>query len=171
MYNSKYFDGKLGKCQFLWLLPNHCDYGAYNAYEKNGEILNKIWIGRNTYWTEEKLRELLVHEMIHMYIRTIEKKKIDGLLGHGFRFRRQCRRLKRNYGLHIPIHSNFGKKFFYGYLIDKLLKVFSTTFCNSRSTICFHTSYSTKFITIVFSTNELSDCSVRINFTSVNQFD
>lgn len=110
VYNSKYFNGKLGKCQFLWLLPNHCDYGAYNAYEKNGEILNKIWIGRNTYWTEEKLRELLVHEMIHMYIRTIERKKIDGLLGHGFRFRRQCRRLKRNYGLHIPIHSNFGYK-------------------------------------------------------------
>ena len=46
------------------------------------------------------------------------EKKIDGFLGHGFRFRRQCRRLKRNYGLHIPIHSNFKykKKIFIEYL-------------------------------------------------------
>ena len=49
-----------------------------------------------------------MHEMIHMYVRTVEGKRMDGLLGHGRRFRRHCRRLKRDYGLLIRIHSDFG---------------------------------------------------------------
>ena len=107
-YNKMYFGGKLGKCEILWGLVNNADYGAYHAHEKEDGLHSRIWVGRNTIWTEEGLRELLVHEMIHMYVRTVEGKRMDGLLGHGRRFRRHCRRLKRDYGLLIRIHSDFG---------------------------------------------------------------
>ena len=80
-YNKMYFGGKLGKCEILWGLVNNADYGAYHAYEKEDGLHSRIWVGRNTIWTEEGLRELLVHEMIHMYVRTVEGKRMDGLFG------------------------------------------------------------------------------------------
>ena len=64
-YNKMYFGGKLGKCEILWGLVNNADYGAYHAHEKEDGLHSRIWVGRNTIWTEEGLRELLVHEMIH----------------------------------------------------------------------------------------------------------
>ena len=107
-YNKMYFDGKLGKCKFHWMSPNQGDYGEYNVqYNKSGLVSN-IGVARNAIWTEENLRELLVHEMIHMYIRTVEGKKLDGVLGHGRRFRGHCKRLKGVYGLRIRIHPEFG---------------------------------------------------------------
>ena len=109
-YNKMYFDGKLGKCKFLWLSPNEGVYGHYVAQPTKKGLESKIGVARNTYWTEENLRKLLVHEMIHMYIRTVEGKIIDGLLGHGRRFRAHCKRLKKDYGLNIRILDDFGYK-------------------------------------------------------------
>ena len=80
-YNKMYFGGQLGKCEILWGLVNNADYGAYHAHEKEDGLHSRIWVGRNTIWTEEGLRELLVHEMIHMYVRTVEGKRMDGLFG------------------------------------------------------------------------------------------
>lgn len=107
-YNSLYFNGVLGKCDFCWYSVNQTNYGGYIAYETENGVISKIWIGRNTYWDEEKLKEILVHEMIHMYVRTIDNKKIDGILGHGRHFRRQCKRIKKEHGLIIHKHPNFG---------------------------------------------------------------
>lgn len=112
-YNKMYFGGKLGKCRFFWLTRTGGDYGCYTPQPSKNGLISKIGIGRNTIWTEDNLRELLVHEMVHMYIRTVEGKRFDGLLGHGRRFRAHCRRLKKDYGIVIHIHcENFG-------LIDK----------------------------------------------------
>ena len=107
-YNELYFYGRLGKCKFHWMSPNGGDYGEYTVqYNKSG-IVSSIGVARNTVWTEENLMEILVHEMIHMYIRTVEGKKFDGILGHGVRFRSHCKRLKKDYGLCVRIHPTFG---------------------------------------------------------------
>ena len=105
-YNRLYFDGKLGKCDFFWLLSKPGFYGKYaTSQDKNGKIKSKIGITRSVKWTEQSLKELLVHEMIHMYVTTIEGKSYDGLLGHGRRFRSHCKRLKEDFGLIITIHG------------------------------------------------------------------
>lgn len=72
---------------------------------------NKLYfwdmLGKCVMWTDQVLKEVLVHEMIHMYNTTIESERCDGLLGHGRRFRRQRRRLMKEHGLKISIHDGY----------------------------------------------------------------
>ena len=93
-YNKLYFEGRLGKCEFSFLNKINSAYGRYDRQKtSDGKENSRICLGRCITWNEERLREILVHEMIHMYIETVEKKHFDGIFGHGWRFRRQCRRL------------------------------------------------------------------------------
>jgi len=106
-YNRLYFNGELGKCKFFWLVCNKGTFGKYSyADTKNGRV-SRIGVARNVPWTEENLKRLLVHEMIHMYVATVEGKPYDGVLGHGRRFRAHCRRLKRDFGLVITILADY----------------------------------------------------------------
>ena len=114
-YNEKYFYNKLGKCDFSFFPKNLSILGKYNSKnDKNGKSKDKIWIGTSVIWTEEHLQRILIHEMIHMYIHRVEGHKYDGLLGHGWRFRRQCRRIRKSYGieaLKLPDVEFINKKF------------------------------------------------------------
>ena len=99
-YNAKYFGNQLGKCEFALFTKNITTLGSYFSREdKKGRPKDKIWIGTSIYWNEEILKRVLIHEMIHMYVCRIEGHKYDGLLGHGWRFRRQCRRIRKQYGI------------------------------------------------------------------------
>ena len=99
-YNAKYFDNQLGKCEFSLFTKNMTTLGSYLWREdKKGRPKDKIWIGTCIYWNEEILKRVLIHEMIHMYVHRIEGHKYDGLLGHGRRFRRQCKRIREQYGI------------------------------------------------------------------------
>lgn len=110
-YNDLYFGGKLEKLtknNFFLIEKNDSTFGRYRyKIEKNGKITSKIWIGTCVDWSDEELKEILIHEMIHMYNFTVEKSKLTGLLGHGIAFRRQCNRIKKEFGLYIHIHPNF----------------------------------------------------------------
>lgn len=111
IYNAKYFGGKLGKCRFFIFPKNTLAFGKYTDNTlKDGSIRSSIHIGQSTVWTEKKLELIIVHEMIHMYVRTIEGVRFDGLLGHGRHFRRQQKRLKKEFGLKIEVHPNFEPK-------------------------------------------------------------
>lgn len=114
-YNEKYFYNKLGECDFSFFPKNLSILGKYNSKnDKNGKPKDKIWIGTSVIWTEEHLQRILIHEMIHMYVYRVEGHKYDGLLGHGWRFRRQCRRIRKNYGieaLKLPNVEFINKKF------------------------------------------------------------
>lgn len=103
-YNKKYFGGVLPKCKCHSRRDKRSSFGTYTYTRKNGKIEGHIWIARDVDWSEEDLREVIVHEMIHHYVRTIEGHK-GGLFGHNWRFRRQCRRIKREYGINIHVHS------------------------------------------------------------------
>ena len=102
-YNKMYFNGELGKCRFYWLISGST-YGKYNfETKKNGKIESRIGMSRNVRWTDETLRDVLVHEMIHMYVTTVEGKHFDGLLGHGRHFRKHMKRLNKTYGMNIMV--------------------------------------------------------------------
>ena len=103
-----YFEGKFGKCKFYIFPKNIYTFGKYSDIkQKDGLILSKIYIGQNFVATEENLESIIVHEMIHMYVRTIENVRFDGLLGHGHHFRKHLKRLNKKYGLNIEVHPNF----------------------------------------------------------------
>lgn len=106
-YNALYFDGKLGKCSFSIMSVNSRCFGMFTARKHNGKVKCRIFIANNTLWTDGTLMEILIHEMIHMYVTTVKRKKFDGILSHGICFRACCKRLKKNYGLNIRIHLNY----------------------------------------------------------------
>lgn len=109
-YNRLYFGGKLGKCTF-----SARKIGSFGFYffktAKSGKLESRITLTTNVNWTEDSLRDVLVHEMIHHYVVTIDGCKwVDGwswygLFGHGKHFRRQVRRIERENGLKIYIHG------------------------------------------------------------------
>lgn len=103
-YNKLYFGGVLGKCRFHVLPSTNTLLGRYyeSCSGKGKETIDHICIGTCIYWTEEDLKDIVLHEMIHMYVRTIEHRR-GGLFGHGWRFRRQIRRLRKDYGLNVHI--------------------------------------------------------------------
>ncbi len=107
-YNALYFGGQLGACRFYIPGKNNPDCASYAPQQDGkGNMYSIIRIGKAVRWTEELLKSVLVHEMIHMYVRTVEGKRLDGVLGHGPAFRRHCRRLKRDYGIHIEVHPSY----------------------------------------------------------------
>lgn len=105
-YNSRYFDGVLPPCDVSVKKMNF--FGEYHEWEgARGKRYRKITLATNIDWTEETLREVILHEMIHCYVRTIDGCRgidgfsLHGLYGHGKRFSRQCRRIKKEYGIDI----------------------------------------------------------------------
>jgi hypothetical protein len=96
-YNNLYFNGRLGKCT---LKTTYCK-------DRYGQCLigktNSIKITNQVNWTDESLRDCLLHEMIHLYIFSILGINRDGFFNHGRHFRREVRRIKRNFGIHVSI--------------------------------------------------------------------
>ena len=110
-YNRLYFGSALPRCEFS-VTKLSC-LGRYMLSSgKNGKRKYRIGITIDVNWTEETLRDVLIHEMIHHYVVAIDGcKGIDGfswygLFGHGKRFRRQVRRIKRQFGQNIHIHPH-----------------------------------------------------------------
>ena len=104
-YNQKYFNNILQPCKYHIIRNSKSTFGIYVPAFKTDKIIGHIWIANNVDWTEEDLREIIIHEMIHHYVQTIEGHS-GGLLGHNWRFKRQCRRLKKEYGLNIHKYLN-----------------------------------------------------------------
>jgi len=110
-YNRLYFDSVLPQCEFS-VIKLSCLGRYMSSSGKNGKCKNRIMLTSDVNWTEESFRDVLIHEMTHHYVVAIDGcKGIDGfswygLFGHGKRFRRQVRRIKREHGLKIHIHGD-----------------------------------------------------------------
>lgn len=135
-YNNKYFNSMLPKCEMSACKLNY--FGQYTHSNSKCGKRNRIWITTDVDWTEETLKDVLIHEMIHHYVTTVDGCELFdgfswyGLFGHGKHFRKQVRRLKKEFGLKIHIHyyflyhknekipTNFFKKMlrFIGYMIN-----------------------------------------------------
>lgn len=100
--NRQYFDGGLRRPRFS-LYKSDNQYGRYTCHRVKSGIEGHIWISYSHDWDHNLLKTLMIHEMIHHRVKTVEHRN-GGLFGHNWRFRRECRRLRREFGLVIPIH-------------------------------------------------------------------
>ena len=59
------------------------------------------------HWTKSMLREVFLHEMVHAYVEEIIGRRLK-MFGHAFKFRRECRRLRRDYGerVHVSVYPH-----------------------------------------------------------------
>ena len=103
-YNRLYFDDVLKLPAFKMNVWNNGIIGKFkNKRDENKKpIKPEIWISKYALFTEDTLREVILHEMIHYYIIFVEG--YDGLFPHGWRFRRMCKKFYKKYG--IKIHRN-----------------------------------------------------------------
>ena len=105
-YNQMCFGGKLGKCQFKYLPSRDSSYGMFSANtDKQGKTHCSIWIRAFNDTSDDFINGVLLHEMIHMYIYTIEHNKGHGLFGHGSRFKWHRKRLWTDYGLKVNMDN------------------------------------------------------------------
>lgn len=106
-YNQLYFNNALPKVPIFSIINTPNLAGQYCARwgKKNGVlqiIRHEIQIDENILWTEEKLRSVLVHEMIHYYVEIKKKKpKRDGDFQHWGLFWVMKTKLNWKYNLHI----------------------------------------------------------------------
>ena len=98
-YNKKYFDNFL-------ILPKMTTYigetsmGIFSVRERRYSADMKISIARNFKLTNEELRDLLLHEMIHQYVYMQ-----TGKVSHNRNFKNKMNELNEKYGLDIRKNS------------------------------------------------------------------
>ena len=102
-YNKLYFNNELPMCTFSYNYMKDA-FGRYATHTKsNGRKVGNIRISKSMDLDEEMLRQLLVHEMIHHYVHTIDGVSFDGFFCHGWHFVRQIKRIEKEYGLEIKV--------------------------------------------------------------------
>lgn len=96
-YNNDYFNGKLMMCSFGIFRGKKTAMGnfAYGSSYKRPIIRISNFVN----WTDDSLRDILVHEMVHCYVRTIIH--YNGMFVHGIFFTKKARELNKKYGLHV----------------------------------------------------------------------
>ena len=80
-YNHQYFNSVLPQCEFS-VIKLSC-LGRYMfSSGQNGKRKYRIRLTSDVNWTEETLRDVLIHEMIHHYVVAIDGcKGIEGSAG------------------------------------------------------------------------------------------
>lgn len=94
-YNMLYFENKLRTPKFSTFIGKTA-LGEF-FYNDNTKLY-VISIARNVDWTEEGLRNVMVHEMIHYYLKIKYNKT-----GHGSAFKKIMNEMNEKYGLNIKI--------------------------------------------------------------------
>jgi hypothetical protein len=124
-YNNDYFGGVLPYPEFK-IRKSYFTLGYFSCnYDENYNLYNCVLEISNRYdYTEEQLRDIIVHEMIHYYLAYTG---IDVKMNHGKEFNKMARELNENFGLHITPTINtesFKKKssFSLGYLGSLILE-------------------------------------------------
>lgn len=101
-YNKLYFDTHLPTPNFK-LMKSYRTAGLFSCDKIIGKRRLKhqcIEISCYYDWTEEKLRDILVHEMVHYYL---AYKHIDNELSHGEEFIKMCEDMNKKYGLNLSV--------------------------------------------------------------------
>ena len=106
-YNEIYFEGILPKCHLT--IGGNQEYG-YGGYVNPKKGKPRIYLCQGVYWTDDSLKLILIHEMVHHYVSTIVKPPF-GETPHGYQFNKKCKQLLTQYGLKVGLH-NSPKPFF-----------------------------------------------------------
>lgn len=99
-YNKLYFDGKLKSVKMGFISKSFKTIVGQFEFEidKNRHLKNKsIKINKGIDWDEEKLRRVLLHEMIHLSVTQKYKKGKK----HGMAFIKECKRIESQY--HVKV--------------------------------------------------------------------
>ena len=108
-YNKLYFDDELPTPDFF-LLKSYSKLGMFRFIEiRSRRTIKYVKILISCYydWTEEQLRSVLVHEMIHYYV---ERNYFhNGQPQHGELFTNKMNELNEKYHLNIEVVTNIDK--------------------------------------------------------------
>ena len=132
-YNQLYFDGKLKRAKMGFLSKSFKTIVGIFEFEidKNRRVKNpSIKISKRINWDEEKLKSILLHEMVHLSVTQKYKKGKK----HGIELIKECKRIESQYNVKVW-HSWMRK----GY-IDKRESIFSLPFI-----LCYHIASIVKF--------------------------
>ena len=107
-YNKQYFNNKLPICSF----GTHHSFkmlGYFSCYKdlyRPGKFKNmRITISYCYDFSEDELKHILLHEMIHLYL-VHTKSALDGNLDHGYLFTNTMREFNKKFGLNIQYNYN-----------------------------------------------------------------
>lgn len=99
-YNRLYFGGKLKRAKMGFISKSFKTIVGQFEFEidKNRHLKNKsIKINKGIDWDEEKLRRVLLHEMIHLSVTQKHKRSMK----HGIAFIKECKRIESQY--HVKV--------------------------------------------------------------------
>lgn len=95
-YNALYFEGKLRKPHFK--IHTGLPYGEFKNKPRK-----TLCISSDVQWDEEKFCSVMVHEMIHCW--ESQHKYLGS--SHGKYFMQEKKRIYKQYGIKVNIHSNY----------------------------------------------------------------
>ena len=98
-YNTKYFGGVLPDPQ-LEIIHSYRNLGYFScSLDCDGSVYNeRIQISDNYDYTENQLRDIMMHEMIHYYLIHY---RIDMKCSHGRHFKNKASEFNSLYGMNI----------------------------------------------------------------------
>lgn len=132
-YNRMYFEGKLKRAKMGFLSKSFKTIVGIFEFEidKNRRVKNpSIKVSKRIDWDAEKLKSILLHEMVHLSV----TQKYNKGKKHGIAFIKECKRIESQYNVKVW-HSWMRK----GY-IDKRESIFSLPFI-----LCYHIASIVKF--------------------------
>ena len=108
-YNKLYFNSELPKCE-IRIKSAYRYYGLFECkyHEKYKKATFKTITISDLYdYTDENLKNILVHEMIHYFL--IEKKKLfHDSINHGREFQKMAKEFNEKHNLNIKILEDWG---------------------------------------------------------------
>lgn len=116
--NDSYFGGEIESPSIfeLWTCHKKC-VGWVRAVwnKKNKRYVSALHISSRYRWTPANLQKVIVHEMIHLYLRDYMIpltfwERLFPALQHGKDFRNKMNELNEKFGLDIGIRAKFMKK-------------------------------------------------------------
>ena len=100
-YNELYFYGELPKCPISIGCNKKIGWGVYVG---RGKIKPHIYICGTAYWTDETLKAIIIHEMVHHYVEKVVKPKFWEP-PHGYHFTKKCKSLEKEFGLKVEMSN------------------------------------------------------------------
>lgn len=108
-YNRLYFNSELPYCD-LRISSAYRYYGLFKCKidEKYKKVTCKSITISDLYdYTEESLKNILIHEMIHYYL-IIKKKLFKDSFSHGPEFKKMADEYNKKYNLNIKVTQDWG---------------------------------------------------------------
>ena len=109
-YNKLYFDDKLPRCD-IRTSSAYRYYGLFSCkyHEKYKKATFKtITISDLFDYTDDNLKDVLIHEMIHLFL--VEKKKLfNDSMKHGPEFQKMAKEFNEKYNLNIRVKRDWGE--------------------------------------------------------------